>query len=402
MHNPRATTAGMMSMSALCEVHRWYMIHPTQTPLTIATSLRLFSAADDYIGWAQEFMRATSSTSLKAEAVLAGYRVTAMHFHSLFTTPARIMQTLAKRGDMLDLAIRLWVAVCDGLPIMYADGMQNPKATRDSGMVVFRELTKENPEGMARAIMGAGICTPQAFVERTVGRARCLVRLNQMRHLSHLPNATPLHTRENFLTLLDVTQRLRAADAGLRKIFKKQRVLNVFMEVLEQVQKAVPDRPARPEDTEKGRADGMLEMLELVLDWVLCTSADMVDNLKLVIDDGFLRLLADSVRFAHERGSRFTYVTKYLIGYATYPKVLTALLPGLNSQIVPKAVHLRSGGQAQAYLSGLIIGLEPLRKSIPDDCQVGLCDSLSVSCNPMFYFSMLIRWDISIRHAPHV
>ncbi|TEB26153.1 hypothetical protein FA13DRAFT_1713554 [Coprinellus micaceus] len=116
VRNPRTTTAGMMSMSALCEVHRWYMIHPTQTPLTIATSLRLFSAADDDLSWAQ-------------------------------------------------------VTVCDGLVIMYADGMQNPKATRDSGMVVFRELTKDNPEGMAKAIMDAGVCTPQVFVECTMDRA---------------------------------------------------------------------------------------------------------------------------------------------------------------------------------------------------------------------------------------
>ncbi|TEB27584.1 hypothetical protein FA13DRAFT_875204 [Coprinellus micaceus] len=36
MRNPHTTTARMMSMSALCEVHRWYMIHPTQTPLAIA------------------------------------------------------------------------------------------------------------------------------------------------------------------------------------------------------------------------------------------------------------------------------------------------------------------------------------------------------------------------------
>ncbi|TEB27585.1 hypothetical protein FA13DRAFT_875205 [Coprinellus micaceus] len=151
------------------------------------------------------------------------------------------------------------------------------------------------------------------------------------------------------------------------------------MEVLHQIRQAVPDRPARPEDMEKGRADGMLEMLELRLDWVLYTPVDTIDNLKLVIDDGFLRLLADGVRFAHERGSRFTYVTKYLIGYATYPSVLTALLPGLNSQILSKAVLLRTGGQAQAYLSGLIIGLEPLRKNIPDECQIGLYYNLTHS-----------------------
>lgn len=371
---PSDLSSGIIAMQALCEVNRWHILNPSQSPLTVSTSLRLSSASDDYIDWAHVFIKHTHSLN-DEEFVLASYQITTHFFHSLISTPTQIAQTLAGKCAMLDLAVRWWISVYDGSPIMYADGMPNQKATRDSGLAVFRQLTKDDPAGMARAIMDGRVCTPALFVQRTIDRARCLVRLNEMKQLSERRPATLIHVRENFLTLLDTTQRLRESNPALRELFQKARILTVFMEVLGTIR----DMPSNsPEDTERSRAAGMLEMLELVLDWVTCTPSGLIGGMLTVIEGGFLMHMGNCVKFAEERDSRCTFVMGLLIAYATYPKLLAAMLTGLSTHVTPKTRLLTPGSARHSYFNGLVTGLEPLRKAIAVENQTRLCDNPKV------------------------
>ncbi|KAJ3531161.1 hypothetical protein NMY22_g8272 [Coprinellus aureogranulatus] len=367
-------TAGMLSMSALREVNRW-LARNQHTPVAVSTSLRLLSDADGYIRWATEFMRATGKPTNKTELILTGYHITANFFYTLVSTPTDILKTLCTRDALLDLAISWWIATCEGAPIMYGDGILPGPAPADSGAAVFCELTTENPRGMAEAIMLGRVCSPALFVQRTIVRVRCMVKLKAYKHLRE-SSAKVAHARENFRAWLHVTLYLRECSSTLRDRFRKAKIAVVLMETLHDLARASLEHGISAGESREARAACLVDILRLIYQWVTWTPFETISNVKTILGCGFMNPLAECLVILNRDGSKVALLMKSLIAYTTYPEVLEALLPSLASRIQPAIRHLIPNSYEHSYFIALESGLQPLSQAIVVDNQECLCDNL--------------------------
>lgn len=284
---------------------------------------------------------------------------------------------------MLDLAIQWWTSVCDGEPITYAEEISPQNPPCDTGIIVFRSLTIENPKGMAKAIMDGRVCTPDVFVQQTIARARCLVRLNELRRLSSRSPATAVHAKASFLCLLDATRHLRESSTAIQELFRQAEIIVVFMEVLGGIRQiAVQPSESSREQWGKGCADDTTEILNTIMEWVLCTPSRLVESVQLVVKNGFLMHLGDTIPFSEDENSRCISLIRLVMSYATYPRALRAIETGVLSYIVPKIPSLETGSAQRSYLGGLASGLEPLRMLAAIQAQTSLCDNMRVSSSP--------------------
>ncbi|KAJ3524191.1 hypothetical protein NMY22_g11113 [Coprinellus aureogranulatus] len=322
---PERSMSAFMAMQVMTRIHYWYSEHQRQAEDTLLQSVQAISC--DCIDWAQMLLKAlvlnpasTPSTALMAHGAISSY------FGSLFRTPLglELARALAGRSSMLNVAIQIWVAQCEGYPSIYPSG--NAEWDADDGLYTVLTISNENPQGLAQAIMEGHICPPDAFVDRTLARLEFLTDIGQVKHLSRYQKRLRVEKRY-IKDTLSIIYALSEADIRHHTLFRKHNVLGALTRALKSIPRRIVSLGVSPSTVLNSRnhVSDLFEVAEHILEFITDTLRDVARLMRSVVDGGFLYLLGPCLQFVWDTQPMFDSLLKTVLSYSTYPGIAKAI-----------------------------------------------------------------------------
>ncbi|KAJ3505656.1 hypothetical protein NMY22_g17505 [Coprinellus aureogranulatus] len=393
--------AVVSSFFALVEVAQWYNAgHSSTIHPTILVSEPL---AKKYIFWSLLFLgipaTATSPNPplkcLPPHLQLRLYQQVPGFFNCLFGLSGITYRSFPSslKPALINVAVAWWTALFKGQPPIYPTGRSNPDPQADSAdlsVVVFFNLADDNPQDFVAAIMGGGICPPEVFVERTIGRMRAFSKINAQEHLSHFPPCT--FEIGNLGCIAQVTWLLMEKEKRLRDLFVEAGALGAYMKAYAAVGKELEAR-AMAKGTQSIRtreAAHMEKLLMLAYEIVSRTASSPTSVLRHMTDvasNGIVQLIGSgrAVRPDERMGTldkAFDLVTLYAQFLDVIPSVYDDAVKcfeplAFDPRTFPSDINLDTYANTRNNnLSLDVAGLRIMHQFVDKEFRVRLCDNL--------------------------
>ncbi|KAJ3543132.1 hypothetical protein NMY22_g3248 [Coprinellus aureogranulatus] len=369
------------SMIALTEIARWTESQTTRTPISISTSLRVFSASQDYIACA---LRLLTNATTQAN-MLHHHHVVASLLYTLLRANPRLLPTLANNTDMLDLSIVFWVTLYKGLLLLYPEGKPSGvplvDETGDQSLSIFHRITMANPGGMAKAVQDMRVCDIQFFTQQSVDRMQSVVYTYNLPNLSHLKEPTVELANSRYViqslnVLIKTDRDLRAA------LLAREKHVEIFISGLGTMSKRLCERNL-PDDMQQMESrlrhlDGILELAECVVNWVATTSTNIVRNMRRIIDSGAIQIIGYCVPFvADQQHSKVDSIYATLLSYALYPHNMRIFVSAMSELVTPQLEKTPDSSYRKGSMGSNLMFLNPFRSFLEEGEQRPLCDNLN-------------------------
>ncbi|KAF6755679.1 hypothetical protein DFP72DRAFT_1169505 [Ephemerocybe angulata] len=358
----------------------WIQSNPEPTASTVTTSLRIFKASSDLVTWAHYILGVTKWFAEDHEDTLRYYAATTVLFDSLFNWRTRILSHLSTQPAMLDLVISWWTFSTGSHPPLHGDGSRDDSVAgeEDIALNLVYLITKQNPVGMAKAILDERVCSAQEFLVKTVLKMRTLLYLNQIPHLDHLPE----HTIEigNLRFIVIITDFLMAANASLHTAFMERGITKVYIMILIAAATKLEDLVEMADYHDESLAS-LLGLVGYVVNWAINSDTSILGHVNHVVRHGALEILgyaAPYIRRNSRIGDGFDIIFASLVPYAVHPRVLPYFLDATSRHILPRLGHPASNDFPQKKLANTtylaLVGTPA--KLLPRDAEERLCDNL--------------------------
>lgn len=376
--------AGFSALLGFAEINRVLDATEGPSPVKVKTAIRYSNAAADYSSWVRKLLLDTFTAPRSFPPPLSIFNGTTTFYASLFRTFPRLLVLLSSQSSMLEVAIAWWTVLHRGSPPLYPGGERSRDPDEDSvgdlATMLVHTITKENPKGMAAAILNGKVCDLATFAERTIQRMWCLLRIKQLQHLADFPEATVENA--NLRYLVTVTNFLMEADPRIHEAFMKAHVASAYITVLSSTTARVYGR-IRPHLKVQDRRKLTRQITEIVdlarfpVQWVSSTPARARKNMVDVVKGGFA-VLADCVLFLDEKDTVFESIFDALKVFAPNRKVYPTMASGLTT-ICKRADGLPDTSARRIYLGTSIHYTSGWSELLVDERQESLCDNLKVS-----------------------
>lgn len=148
-----------------------------------------------------------------------------------------VADAIVKQDSAHHLVLVWWLATCDGEIMLYPFIGRTSAPQDDSSdniIYLFFVFARHVPARMARLILGGWALVtksnPRLFVTRTIQRMKTLLRVNSLRHLSHLPDQT--NELGNMVHITTAIGSLMSANNKLRDAILQEKLSAGFADVL--------------------------------------------------------------------------------------------------------------------------------------------------------------------------
>jgi hypothetical protein len=149
--------------------------------------------AKKYLFWSLIFLRIPATATLLNPALqfmpdslqLQPCYFVLAFFDALLDIPGITCQTFPSslKPTSISVSIAWWIALVKGVPPTHPNGRidPDPKANyADLGTAVFFKLLMLDTERFAASIASGSVCSPQAFVQHTIGHMRALSNISAL------------------------------------------------------------------------------------------------------------------------------------------------------------------------------------------------------------------------------
>jgi hypothetical protein len=381
-------TTGISALSGLIEIFRCLSATRGLNPVKVSTSIRLSNDAAEYTSWIRALLLETFATdSIRTSPPPLGvFHATVTFYDSLFKAFPRLLVLLSSQPLMLDVAIAWWTVLYNESPVVYPGRERSHNANEDgagdAAMSIMHKLAKENPKAISKAIIGGRICDLQTFVERSLQRMWCMLRIKQISHLVDYPEATVenVNLRSLFLT----THTLMLTDPRIHDAFMKKQASSVYLTVLSSTTGRLYSRITSPESTNiSNRRDQIHHINEIVdlallhVQWVASTSfrarKNMVEATKHAMG-----VLGDCIQFLDEGEVIFESIFDQLKPYTPNRKVFPIMAAGLST-MGQRTATLPDSSARKVYVCTALGFTWGWGEMLVDERQESLCDNMKVS-----------------------
>ncbi|KAJ3539125.1 hypothetical protein NMY22_g4875 [Coprinellus aureogranulatus] len=340
---------------ALTRVSQWYTANKGGRHSVPVSALVSRELSERYLFWALRLIRIPDSLPLvNAPIRLALYDAITSFFRHLFDIPNIRYEDLQEevKSAMSDVAVAWWTCLIDGEPPIYPSGRRGGNGPYDDSTDDSTELlsklydSDKQSKDLAAAIMNGAICSPQTFVERTLGRMRAFGRLQALNHLSHFPPET--FEGSNMSRVVGITNRLILCDAELYRLFLENGTPGVYLKVLSSLGESLEEivtAGALPgeSDINPGFRECIARYIGLllisaryVLTWAYTSDSNVLQHMKDGISNGAVELVRSGIvlRSSEVRGE-LDDVFDILGLYAPYVKVFPDLFEKVTTHVRP-------------------------------------------------------------------
>ncbi|KAJ2924677.1 hypothetical protein H1R20_g12419, partial [Candolleomyces eurysporus] len=383
------------SLMSLTDVEKWCIKHPS---LRKATARRIRDSLEGIISWIYRIQDiperwTTQILTLDTPRCLESYERCARALYTLHRVHDVLYQACLHNVLAQEMCIGWWVMTYhDGAPY-YPDGHPSRPDKPDHQMAdtvtqLFWSTVKGNPCLIANKIMEGSVCSPEAFVGRTLERMRVLMILHELEHLS-LAHPETIELRCIQCILL-VTESLIQADSSMAALFIRADAQVVYAAVLSETS----DRLCAQRPTERSEIENRSRNLMLVLCCSLCTvrwqciiSNGVLARAKGVITQGVVRIVANAIKVASTLGDdasfpSFREIFDGLTVYSTYPSVFTMLVKEIKRHLGSYHSSLERGSPECVILDRWMSTFEIFSvKHNPKDRDI-VCDNMDHMKSP--------------------
>ncbi|KAJ3531965.1 hypothetical protein NMY22_g7940 [Coprinellus aureogranulatus] len=374
------------SVALFVEVVIWLCEQEKRDYVSVSTSLRLFSDAEDYITGILYHLTSTVTPTKRLRA----HSLVGQLFLLLPQANPRLLSQFSRLPCMLDLAIALWIARDRGCPVLYPQGLPSKTAlvaeAGDYALDLFQKLTQDNPRGMANAILDGRICEPQLFVKHAVRRMTSLMSVHQLPHLTNVRRPTvelgnAQHIVYSMKSLMEEEDSLRVM------LMRTSRYTERFMQALATMAKRLSERELKKDAEQvEQRVRYMLEVVELtecVVGWVAKTSTNIVRNMRRVMDAGGIFIFGQCVPFvSDQRYHRVDTIFRTMVPYALYRRTMGLFVAAVSDLASPRLLKTPNSSFRKGSTGSVVMSLVPLRELLEGGSQRNLCDNIQHKSSP--------------------
>ncbi|TEB21964.1 hypothetical protein FA13DRAFT_1526508 [Coprinellus micaceus] len=284
---------------------------------------------------------------------------------------------------MLDVAIAWWTVLYNESPVVYPGRERSHNANEDgagdAAMSIMHKLAKENPKAISKAIISGRMCDLQTFVERSLQRMWCMLRIKQISHLVDYPEATVENV--NLRSLFLMTHTLMLTDPRIHDAFMKKQASSVYLTVLSSTTGRLYSRITSPGSTNiSNRRDQIHHINEIVdlallpVQWVASTSfrarKNMVEATKHAMG-----VLGDCIQILDEGEVIFESIFDQLKPYTPNRKVFPIMAAGLST-MGQRTATLPDSSARKVYVCTGLGFTWGWGEMLVDERQESLCDNM--------------------------
>ncbi|KAJ3500124.1 hypothetical protein NMY22_g19367 [Coprinellus aureogranulatus] len=373
--NGRQITLVVSVLLTLAEVNRWYTAHPgsNNDHSQVATYGEYFKVQDFSHFWALRLLGVPASPEspnpsqqwMPSERRLALYECVAFYYHTMFRTPTDFHKSARWQESFVDAAIALWITLHHGVktrsapassegvrlfrcPEFYPSGKRGREPDtdqQDQGTGVFYNVALVNSRGIVESLMEGRVCTPEVFVDRTIGRMRSLQDVSCLRHLSHLPTSTI--EVSNMRCIVTITHQVMQEDSQMRDLFLREMAPCSYMNVLNDVGKRL-ETSSKSENQvvaygttstrqETRYMETLLGLAEIVVTWASYSSQSPLRLMRGVISNGAIQLVASGRAVVPESsGHLYDKIFDLCTQYGVYLEIYPILRQTIQEFAMPK------------------------------------------------------------------
>ncbi|KAJ3518474.1 hypothetical protein NMY22_g13655 [Coprinellus aureogranulatus] len=290
------------------------------------------------------------------------------------------------------LAVAWWATpvLPASLPI-YPDNKRRAASKEEDGdapMVLFGSITERNAKGLAQTVMDGGVCDPEVFVQRTIQRMQCLLQLNKLDHLKHLPNDT-LEIVSMECAVISLDHLIKAEPALGRLVVLMPGALRAIVSCLVVVSNRLyRDELPTDENGFKKRVRRLMRVLIMaksVVDWATDNTNRIASNVRILLEAGLFRILGNAAPFLGEvSGKQHTTADMIfcaLAPYALFPGTMDSFIREFHSTLNPRLRRLPAVSSANriGYMGSTVQGLIPLKDLLAMAALDRLCDNMDAN-----------------------
>ncbi|KAJ3526032.1 hypothetical protein NMY22_g10332 [Coprinellus aureogranulatus] len=397
------TNAVINGYFALIEVVQWYIRgdgFSTISPMILISE----PLARKYIFWSLLFLgipaTATSPNPplqcLLPDLQLRLYQHVPSFINYLLAVPGITYQIFpaSLKPAFINVCIAWWVALFDGHPPIYPTGRTDPNPEvncPDLSVALFLMTANKDPQGFAAAIQSGGICPPEVFVKRTIGRMRAYLNIGVQKHLSHFPPFTI--EIDNMSSVAQVTYLLIKTDRRLWELFMNEGASGAYLGAYAAVGRELETR-AMAGDAQSTRTpesihlEHLLTLAHQIVEWTSYSPSSVLRNMADVASNGIVQLVSSGRALrADERRGPLDEAFDVMTLYAQFLDVFPSIYEDTIKFFEPLAIDLRPfvGGNIDpdTYASSRntnfsldVAGLKIMRQFVEKESRVRLCDNL--------------------------
>ena len=392
-HAALATTA----LGAFIEIARWLSSQEERTPVSVSTSLRIFSESPQYIPCALHLLATTTSD----EHILELHGMVATLFDLLFEANPRLLSTVENDQCMLDVAISLWTAKYCDFPVLYPLGKASGSdpfidETGDLAMALFHRITMLNPRGMANAVMDGRVCEHPVFISRTVERIACLEYIYDLPNLSHLEGPrVEIGNARYLIFAVDALIKLepQLGDLLLARYQQPEAFIRTVGTMCKRMYERNLPEDAQQMDKRLHHLQGIIDLVECVVNWVASNSTNLLRNMRRMMDSGVFHIMGCVVPFiADQRYTKVDSIFGTVMPYALYPHTMRVFIQAMAELVNPQLLKTPDSSHRKGSLGTGVMYILPFRGFLEDGKQRSLCFNLKVRDLPLG----TIHWELTL------